>query len=152
MSELHPAGSYTASVMEHGISRSKSNTVQVAIKFKTEHGTITGWFPLSDKAAKHTIEKLKNIGFTGDSVAQVNDGVCLIGKECVITVGHDEYQGKRHAKVSYVNPPGYEGQEIRRDDDAAREASAYDVLLRSGTPSAPRGQLCKTPASDEVPF
>ena len=49
---MHPAGRYEAEILDHGLSTAKTGTPQVAVKFQTDEGTITGWFAMSDKAAE----------------------------------------------------------------------------------------------------
>jgi hypothetical protein len=131
---LHPEGYFDAEIVDHGITKSQSGTEQVAVKFQTDHGYITGWFPLTDKAIEYTVEKLQNMGFRGRSFSMLNDGRCLAGHRCNITVAHEEYRGNTNARVKRVNPEGYEGAEIKRDEAAARSASRFDALLRKMNP------------------
>ena len=150
---LHPEGTHAAEVVDHGITKSQSGTEQVAIKFQTAHGYVTGWFPLTDRAVDYTIEKLVAIGFTGRSFSALNDGRCMVGKKCSITISHEVYEGKTRVKIKYVNPEGYEGMEIKRDEAAARSVSRFDALLRKINPvDAAATNRVDDPDDEEIPF
>ena len=160
MSNLHPEGYFDAEILDHGITVSQTGTEQVAVKFQTEKGIITGWFPLTDRAIEYTVEKLQNMGFCSSTFSKLNDGKCLVGNRCNIKVSHEEYRGEVNAKIKYVNPEGYEGAEIKRDEAAAKSASRFDALLRKANASAPEPtpkRQAPPPATeesfdDEIPF
>jgi len=151
---MHPTGLHSAVVIDHGITKSTNGTCQVAVKFETEYGLISGWFPMTDKAAEYTIEKLNNMGFNGRSLEGLQDGKCICGNKCVITVAHEEYNGKTSAKVKYVNPEGYEGMEIKRDAEAQQNIKRFDALLHKsqGGMNRPNPTAAATPAVDDMPF
>lgn len=133
MSDLHPIGEHEAEVLDHGLVTSKTGTSGVAVKFQTEFDVITGWFYLTDKTVEYTIEKLRAMGWEGDDFRELNQQpAVLAGHKCVITVSHESYEGKTRAKVNFVNPEGYEGGEIQRDENAAKNAMRFNALLKSG--------------------
>lgn len=151
---LHPEGQFTATVLDHGLTTSNRGNTQLAVKFETEHGEITGWFAMTDKAIEYTMEKIIAMGYRQESLVGLNDGRCLVGNKCVITVAHQNYEDKTSAKVSFVNPEGYAGKEIKRDSDATDNVKRFDALLRKKLRSAPVQQdnteAC--PETDDVPF
>jgi hypothetical protein len=134
---LHPKGYHDAKIIDHGISTTKNEKLQVVVKFETEHGQITGFLYMSDRAAEYTIEKIKNMGFNGNSLDELNDGRCLVGNPCVIKVDHEDYQEKISAKVNGVYPPGYVGKEVERDADAAKSIKRFDAMLKKAAGAAP---------------
>ena len=154
---MHPTGVYNAIIRDHGITQSNGGTIQVCVKFETECGMITGWFAMTDRAAEYTVQKINNMGFRGESLSELNDGACLVGNKCQITVDHEEYQGEQQAKVGWVNEEGYTGKEIERSADAAQDArKRFDALLHKTQKK--NGNKAKTttaadsPADDEPPF
>jgi len=156
---IHPAGQFAATVADHGITKTSNGKEQVAVKFETEHGFITGFFALSEKAIEYTLEKLQACGFDGSSLLELqSDPPRLAGNKCSIKVVHEEYDGKTNAKVQFVNPDGYVGFELKKDTDAAANAAKkYDALLRAriGSKSAQTklAQGADFPANDgDVPF
>ena len=135
--KLHPEGMHLATVLDHGITKSGSGTPQVAIKFETEYGIITGWFALTHRAAEYTAEKVAACGFVGDSFADLNTDGLLVGNRCKITVRHETYEGETRAKIQFINSEDYAGYEIERDMEAAQAARAFDALIKK-QPKKPR--------------
>ena len=131
---MHPEGVHPSEIIEHciGASRGKG-TPQIVVRFKTEHGSIVGYFALTPKAESYTMDKVLAMGFKGNEIEQINDGECLRGNHCDIFVKHEEYQGKTSACVAYVDPPGMggrgTGEKLAGDDKAAKEASQYNAAL-----------------------
>ena len=147
----HPVGQFEAEVVDHGIVKAGTGTSQLAVKFETAEGTITGWFPMTEKAIKYTIEKAVNMGFTGSSLAELNDGTCLVGNRCVITVAEEEYKGEMKLRVRFVNPVGWKGFEIERDDAAAANVRQFDALLHKMAPAKATAGAEELPG-DDIPF
>lgn len=147
---LHQTGLHDAKIIDHGVSSTKSGSPCVEILFNTEHGYIRGWLYFTDRAAEYSIEKLKNAGFNGNSLEQLNDGQCLVGNRCVISIDHEEYNGKTSAKVKGIHPEGYEGADVQRDAAAAQNIKRFDALLRKAqngnggvtTPADAPGEEC----------
>ena len=132
---MHPTGTFEAEIVEHAITESSKGTPQIAVKFETKEGDITGWFALTDKAAEYTIKKLRAMGFQGDDLKQINDGQCIVGNQCNIVVAHEEYNGTTNARVKFVNPLGVTGgADITASDGAAANARRFNALLRQEKP------------------
>lgn len=127
MSNIHPAGTYPAKVVESGLSTSKNGTDQINVRFNTEHGSVGGFFFLTDKAAEWTMKKLAAMGFTGDSLADLNNGA-IDGNECVVVVKHEEYNGEVKAKVDGVFKVG--GGGVKKEEGAAANAKRFDALWK----------------------
>jgi len=127
---MHPSGTFEAEVIEHAITESSKGTPQVAVKFETSEGEITGWFALTDKAAEYTVEKLRAMGFQGDDLSQINDGQCMVGNQCNLVIEHDEYKDKVNARIKFVNPLGVSGgTDLAASDSAAANARRFNALL-----------------------
>lgn len=147
--DLHPAGQYLAEIKDHGIGKSKTKeTPQVVVKFETEHGNIYGYFPLTPKAATYTAEKVRAMGFQRDNFEDLNDGECLVGNRCLITVQHEEYQGETRARVGFVDAEDAEPRGVKRDADAAKRAKTFNALLKK----AKRPAASEQDEDDNPPF
>lgn len=146
---LHPEGQFPAFIRDHGLSTSSTGNPQLWVKFETEHGTINGWFAMTDRAIQYTVEKVRNMGFDGHNFADLNkEPAILAGKEVTITVSNEEYKGKIRAKVQFVDSPDSDGGKPKKDDDAAKAASRFDALLRK---DAKAKKPTREPG-DDVPF
>jgi hypothetical protein len=132
---MHPTGTFEAEVIEHAITESSKGTPQVAVKFETSEGEITGWFALTDKAAEYTIQKLRAMGFQGDDLQAVNDGRCMVGNQCNLVIEHEKYKDKNNndkigARIKFVNPLGVTGgADLTPSDGAAANARRFNALL-----------------------
>lgn len=135
---MHPAGVFTATVLDHGIGETKNGNPQVMVLFETEKGTIFGYFVLTDEAAKWTLEKVRNMGFMGDDLMQLNQEGLLAGNKCDITVDHETYDDKLQAKVGWVNRVGEAPGTVDRDPVAAKNAKRYNAMLKKMKPKAPK--------------
>jgi len=157
---LHPAGRFEATVLDHGLSESKTGTPSVWIKFETEHGHITYFGYLTDKAAEYAVRALRAAGFEGTDMAEVDDGQCMIGNKCIVVVEHEDYENETRAKVRWVNslrgprdPAKTQAiaQTVRRFNPLlkAKPAKAHapaEPPPSSGPPAGP------AVADDEIPF
>lgn len=139
---MHPAGkNFKAVVTDHGITKAGTGSEQIAIAFQTEHGAITGFFSLAGKAAEHSMKKLLEAGFKGESLSELNvpaeEDPGFRGSECYISVDH-ELNPKTNelvAKVGWVNKtPGG----VKKDTFAGVTASKkYDALLKKALKENP---------------
>lgn len=130
---LHPEGKFLAEVREHAIQVATTGTEQLCVKFETEFGVLWAWFAFTEAAAPHTIKKIRAMGYAGDDIGELADGVVLVGNKCEVTVKHEMGQdGRPRAKVSWVAPEG--GERMVSDDRAAQAVRKYNALLRSVPP------------------
>lgn len=93
----------------------KSGTKQVLVHFEILDGTYAGsklpWFGYFTKdTIARTLESLRIAGFKGDDLEtfpwQQPD------QKVSITVEHNTYEGKTHARVAWVNKPGGGGVKL----------------------------------------
>lgn len=125
---IHPAGTYAAKVLESGLSTTKTGKDQISVRFRTEHGEVTGFFFLTEKAIEYSFKKLSAMGFAADSLADLNNGA-IDGNTCLIEVKHEEYNGVVRAKVDGVYKEGEEPG-VRKDATAANNAKRFDGLWK----------------------
>lgn len=100
-------GTYAAVATDHQWGKSKSDKTQIVIVFQILDGPQTGqyitWYGyFSGKAAKITMKALRTCGWKGDDLAELG----VLNQRVSIVVEHEEYEGKTHAKVQWINPPG----------------------------------------------
>lgn len=126
--ELHPAGNFDATILDHGFSEAKTGTMQFWSQFETESGIITGFFPLTDKAAEGSLQKIAAMGYRGTNLPELADGTMLRSMRCSITVRHESYQGEMRDRVAWVNPEGYVPGP-KRDETTAANAAKFNGLL-----------------------
>jgi hypothetical protein len=119
MSDLIPAGYYAAVGVpvqtdegqvwaQFGRSQNKG-TPQVFVAFALldgpHAGRRLGWFGyFTEGSADRTIESLRLCGLKGDDLANAIKGP--LDQEVQLVLEHEEYEGKKRVKVSWVNAPG----------------------------------------------
>lgn len=131
MANIAP-GEYLAKVMSTRLETADNakQTPFIVVRFQTNGGgEIEGWFCLSEASLPYTIEKLDNLGWTGDNIEELDNSDTLVGSVCSIVVGEEEYNGKMRSKVKFVN----RFREQHSPDESAK-AGVNDYLkkLRSG--------------------
>lgn len=90
---------------------------------------------LSEKTAEKTVQTLRDLGFTGQTLIDLNFPDTMAGLECEISTEMSEYNGQTSEKVRFVNKPGsFANRGLRSaSDDMARSISQrYDSVLRTG--------------------
>lgn len=95
--------------------------------------TATLW--LSDKAVERTVKTLRELGFDGQTLIDLNLPDTMAGLQCEITTKVEEYNGKAEERVAFVNKPGsFANRGLRAcSEDMAKSISArFDACLRSG--------------------
>lgn len=134
---------YHAIVHENAIQTTQNGTPSVAIKVRTDDGKFfIGHLWLTEKAAKRTMETLRNVFFfTGDSLNDLREPI-LSGRQCQITTEFEEYNGKSYEKISFFNPVGGGGQSLKAVDEMALASisAKFDAMLIG------------TPKNEQLPF
>ena len=146
MYSIHPAGQFEATISNHGYSMTSTGTHQFWVQFETKAGSLRGFFFLSDKAIEHTIAKIRAMGYDGDNLEELADGTRLAGLMCLVTVEHDNYNGKTSAKVSFVDAWGTQ-RGAKRDNEVAAKVKMFNALLKRTEKGKPvRAEADATPA------
>lgn len=128
MSELHPTGTFEATVINHGYNyTSKAGALYFWAEFQTEEGEVAGRFMMTGRAISHTLKKIHAMGFRGKDLQILQEGELLKGKPAQITVEHETYDGKTRAAVGFVNPHGFEGPGHVHNEAAAQDASGHNA-------------------------
>jgi len=140
---MHPAGTFAATIEDHGFSKTSNGSAQFFTKFKTEVDTIVGYFSLSGGAAQYTVAKIKTMGFTGTDLNELTEGDVLLGNECEIVVSHKEHNGKIRAQVEWVNPKG--GAPIKRLEKGTAISMFNDLLAATPAVEPPTGGVEEQP-------
>jgi len=155
--DLHPKGLFKATIADHAYQTSSRGTATLAVQFETDEGEIRGFFALSDKAAEHTIRKIRAMGYEGDDLGELADGNVLRGNACQIDVEHDDtYDGTMRDKVSWVHPADYVPG-MQRDEATAVNVKKFNALLKrepklAVTPVTGGEADGNVPDDDDIPF
>lgn len=100
-------GKYKVKVVSAGISPDKNMNPQPFMKFENAEGETITWFGFisSDKAKEISVKALVAAGFQGNDWSDLSMGIkAFDGREVMITVAEELYNGKTYTKVKWVNP------------------------------------------------
>lgn len=140
---------YAAVIVSHGITESKnSHTPEVQIRVQTtrclttdvpiiKNLTVDLW--LTDKCAQRTMDSIRAIGFQGNDLEEMNQGV-LVDAECEVTTKFEYYNGQPREKVTWINAKGnFASRGFKPLDPAKNKAltSSFNQLLRTTKKQAP---------------
>ena len=157
---------YKATITGHGFAESK-NTHTPSIKFslkatfdldaqQTCEKTFYADLWLSDKAIENTCKTLRDIGFQGDNMGDLNDTQCLVDTEVEITTENDEYNGETRERVKFMNAAGSfakRGVKPMDENHAKAIAAKYSMYLRNAkkkTPSQTKPNVVE--GDDDLPW
>ena len=156
MSELHEAGRFRARAVEGGWGKAASGTEQVAVLVKTELGKQLTWYGyLTEKAAERTMNSLITFG-----VSDLETLEGLSANEVDIVVEHDEYNGKVHAKIAWINALGSGGVALKdkvegseRQAMLSKHKGNFLRLRKEAGAAAPTQPKLPLPGdNDDIPF
>lgn len=138
---------------------SKAGNEQVCLQFEIVRGPESGrkvpWFgsfseTRSEKTkksvAERTIESLRICGFRGNDLATLP--AQELTQEVSITVEHNEWEGKKTARVSWVNEPGGGGVKLA-NPIGGTELRRFAASMKSKLASI--GEVVGKPAVREAP-
>ena len=168
---MFEVGRHQAKITDYGMKETNAGDPQIFISLKgMEKGDLITWFGSlkEGKAREITLKTLITCGFTGNSVANIAQGVsanCLdTKKELSIVVSENEYQGKKSMRVDWINEPSAGIQNRLTQVEAIQKTQGYNlegalIQLRremqgTATQSAPEvstGQQQQF-AADDIPF
>lgn len=114
---------------------------------------------LGDRTIEHSVKTLREIGFQGQSLVDLNYPDTLKDVEIEISTEIVEYNGQNQEKVKFVNPAGSfanRGIKACSDDVARNIAHRYDSVLRGGKITRSQPNPAPGPAygdqADDLPF
>jgi hypothetical protein len=154
-------GYYRARAVESALGKTQNGTRQVAVRFQTfddqnQPGEAITWYGyFTDKTADRTLESLQHCGWEGDDITDLTG---IERNEVQLVVEHEEYEGKVHARVAWVNRPGGGGIAIKAplDEaekvDFAREVKAKLLAMRQGQRRAPASRSASARAPEPPPI
>jgi hypothetical protein len=101
-------GIFRGKARSWGLGESKSGKEQVGVEFEiltpdAEFKTLTWYGYFTEKTLDRTIESLRIMGWTGNDLEQLSG---LDTNEVDLVVDEEEYEGKLHTKVQWVNRVG----------------------------------------------
>lgn len=165
MSDLIPKGRYRARAIPGSaqLGYTSKGTEQIVVEFELldeqwAGRTMTWYGFFSEKTQERTIESLRIAGWSADDLTDMTG---LGMSEVSLAVDHEEYKGKMHASIAFVNKPGglkSPMSDAQRKAFAARmkgAAVASRVNGANGAPVAPArapAAPAAAPGDDDVPF
>ena len=122
-----PEGKYIARAVEGGLGYAQTGTERIAIEFELltdpegkpvgVNNRITWYGWLTENAFPFTMQALAALGWLGSDLSELNGSIrASCPTEVELVIGDEEFEGKRHSRVQYVNPIGGRG-----DRGAARD-------------------------------
>jgi len=140
-------GYHKARALFGALGFTSKGTEQVAVEFEITEGDCKGehitWFGFfTDQTTDRTIESLRNCGWQGDDLSDLSG---LGDLEVSLDVGEEEYEGKTHLRVKWVNAPrtGVTLKQAMTDAEAkafAQRLKGAVIAQRSKSGAAPRQQ------------
>ena len=163
MSELHPEGVFQAKCCEWALIETKSGAPQVYLVLEKPDGSrLPAYYgSLSEAALPYTLKALRNCGWAGSDIMELDHASCGMDKNIVeAVVMHEEYDGKTRAKVKWLNIPGaIMATPLSADKKAAfaQQLKANILRLEMDKPKAPTQQRQTEPppghpANVDIPF
>src|SRR4051812_31922480 len=117
---------YRAKAVSWQLGEASTGTPQVGIEFEVQDGEhqgerISGYFALSDAAAKYTLEKVRNCGWTGNDICELDDATASasMAANIVELVVEPEFQIK-------------EGRTVVDEDGKIKERLRIQFVNRGG--------------------
>lgn len=123
------AGTHRARAKEWGLGVSQTGKEQVAVMFEITQGPCAGrhitWFGyFTDKTIERTFDSLRHCGWADDDIVALRG---LDANEVDLVIEPEEYEGKLHDRVKWVNRPA---QLALRDQMNAAQAADFATRLR----------------------
>lgn len=171
---------YRAKAVAWSLGEASTGTPQVGVEFEVQDGDhkgerISGYFALSDAAAEYTLEKLRNCGWTGSDIGELEDkeaSASMASKQVELVcepedvkkdgqlLTNDDGSARLRLRIQFVNRAGGLAMKKSLSDDSRRALAAKmraklaALDARNGGPPA---QTAKTPvanggAVDDIPF
>ena len=100
-----PAGIFTAKSTEHQWCYSSKGTKCIAVRFEIidadaeSNQAITWYGYFSDKTWERTLESLRYMGWDGKDLTDLGS----LNEPVSLDITNEEYQGRTHSKVAWVN-------------------------------------------------
>lgn len=138
----------------------KTPYIWIEFKFDTEKGpngedlTIKykGW--LTEKAIKYVFDVLRGaLRWEGKSISELDGPFAdtLVGRKAKLTTDMEEYEGKFHPKVKFVNNPDFTFDKPLENDGVKKLAMKFDGFLAEHRKAFPI--LSEVPTKEEeIPF
>ena len=113
-------GEHVCKVAAADVKQSQGGNDMIVVQFEVTKGDDKGArvfenYPLIDTALWKLKGLLQAIGMKADGKVQL-DLDKLVGKVCIVSVKHEEYEGKTRARVDYVNKYSAASEDDDEDD------------------------------------
>ncbi len=150
---LMPAADYPITCIAAKLGYAGTKNEQIGARLRIIDGPLKGktmlWYgSFSENAQEFTIKAMRAMGFTGndpsDLSSMINNDV-----QAIAVVQHDEYQGKKRAKVAWINGADVQMKdEMNQDELKAFAHRMRGVFARYGGNVAARPPMAPTTRPD----
>ena len=142
---------FRATAIEGVLTQSKAGNAMVKVTFQLldpPHTSIV-WNGMlhNEKSTGRTLDSLRYAGWTGDDLATLS---FPSSNEVVLTLENEEYEGKQHTRVQWVNAKG-SGSFKLKDDLGAAEKAAIAARLK-GAVLAHKAKSAAKGGGEDIPF
>jgi hypothetical protein len=156
------AGKYRAHAVNSDAGYTAKGTEQIVLTFELHNdkrSTITHYRYLSDAALEYTLKDLRTIGWIGDDVGDFAKGLPSgCDREVELVIHHEEFEGKTHARVRFVNAVGGVALKNAMAPDQAKafgarmkgKIAALDAV--AGRKVEPKAAATVCVNNDDIPF
>lgn len=130
-----PIGRHPARGIEAKFGKAGTGTPEIAVLFELTEGAAKGhritWHGyFSDRAQQRTFEALRYMGWQGDDLLTLNGPLASVAdQEVELDCGEEEYDGKLHIKVNWVNRLG--GGVALKEEMGADELRKFAASMKS---------------------
>jgi hypothetical protein len=148
MANLLDPGTYRARSVEGALGQTSKGKEQVAVKFDLLDfpGQSITWFGFFTEATTNsTFKALRTAGWKGTDLSELSDLSNPDAPEVYLVIEHETYEGKKTAKVRWVNSAGGLALKARLEPEQAKafaarmrdQLAAFDAASKQngGTPA-----------------
>jgi hypothetical protein len=140
---FYPRGVYRCQILDHGLTKASTGTIQVAIKFRViesvqpagdveAHYERTAFLPATDRTMEYLVPKLEALGYTRDSLKYLN----LSEPNCHDMRGSDadffcKHENDRNGELreKWDVATGGSGKPLELKPPDSREVRTLDMLF-----------------------
>lgn len=108
--EIHPEGAYAARVIGAEATSTNTGKAMLKLKFQTKEGKVNGrlvYSPENEKAKRMWFLQLRNMQvgpkFFEDNPEMDDVALACLKAECLIRVGHREFEGNQFPDVVFID-------------------------------------------------
>jgi hypothetical protein len=144
-------------VKKHYLAKSSKGTPSIKIQAESCDIGETLYYDcwLTDATYKQTIKTLREaLGWNGNNLNDLDGTGILVGKECIAVTEEEEYEGKTHKKIKFLNSLGGIASDLSIDEKEEIQNGFDKALEKYDNTEFPKEKNKEpiTPNQDDLPF